>query len=129
MTTIAGAAPVEGPHAIFGLARGSLPEASAALRSYIIDGIRGGRPLTPLVTYNTWFAYGTRVDETSMRREMAHAAAMGVELFVIDAGWYAGADTHDTSDFEAGLGTWAARSGAIPERPQSAHRLRAQPRA
>ncbi len=96
MTTIAAAAPVEGPHAIFGLARGSLPEASAALRSYIIDGIRGGRPLTPLVTYNTWFAYGTQVDESSMRREMAHAAAMGVELFVIDAGWYAGADTHNS---------------------------------
>ena len=106
MTTIAGAGPVEGPHAIFGVARGSLPEASAALRAYIIDGIRGGRPLTPLVTYNTWFAYGTRVDETSMRREMAHAAAMGVELFVIDAGWYAGADNSNSRDFDAGLGTW-----------------------
>jgi len=114
MTTIAGRMPVEGPHAIFGLARGSLPEASAALRSYIIDGIRGGRPLTPLVTYNTWFAYGTRIDETAMRREMAHVAAMGVELFVIDAGWYAGADTHDTSDFEAGLGTWKADPDRFP---------------
>ena len=106
MTTNAGAAPVEGPHVIFGLARGALPEASAALRSYIIEGIRGGRPMMPLVTYNTWFAYGTRVNETSMRGEMEHAAAMGVELFVIDAGWYAGADTDDIRHFDAGLGTW-----------------------
>jgi alpha-galactosidase len=114
MTTLAADAPVEGPHAIFGLARGSLLEASAALRSYIIDGIRGGRPLTPLVTYSTWFAYGTRVDESTVRREMTNAAAMGVELFVLDAGWYEGADTHNTSDFEAGLGTWVADAERFP---------------
>ena len=49
-----------------------------------------------------------------MRREMARAAAIGVELFVIDAGWYAGADTHDTSDFEAGLGTWTPDPKRFP---------------
>jgi alpha-galactosidase len=114
MTTIARTTPLEGPHAIFGLARGSLAEASTALRAYVIDGIRGGRPLTPLVTYNTWDAYGTRVDESSMRKEMAYAAAMGVELFVIDAGWYEGADTRNTGDFEAGLGTWQPDPDRFP---------------
>ena len=54
-----------------------------------------------------------------MRREMAYAAAMGVELFVIDAGWYAGADTDDTRDFEAGLGTWEADSERFPNGLQS----------
>ena len=53
----------------------------------MLDGIRGGRPIVPLVTYNTWFAYGTEIDEASMRAEMERAAALGVELFVIDAGW------------------------------------------
>jgi alpha-galactosidase len=115
MTTVTGSAPVEGPHLIVGLARGSLPEASAALRSYVVEGVRGGRPFTPLVTYNTWFAYGTKVDDTSMRREMAHAAGMGVELFVIDAGWYVGADTHDTRDFQSGLGTWEADPDRFPD--------------
>ena len=114
MTTVAGATPIEGPHLIVGVARGSVSDASAALRSYLIDGVRDGRPLAPLVTYNTWFAYGTRVDENSVRREMAHAAAIGVELFVIDAGWYTGADTHDTSDFESGLGTWTADPKRFP---------------
>ncbi len=114
MTTVVGATPVEGPHAIVGLARGSLPEATAALGSYIVQGLRGGRPLTPLVTYNTWFAYGTRVDDTSMRSEMARAASMGVELFVIDAGWYAGADTKDPTNFTAGLGSWKADPDRFP---------------
>ncbi len=114
MATAAGAASVEGPHALVGLARGSLAEASAALRSYIVDGLRGGRPFTPLVTYNTWFAYGTKIDERSIEREMEGAAALGVELFVVDAGWYAGADTHDAEDFEAGLGTWVADPQRFP---------------
>jgi alpha-galactosidase len=43
-----------------------------------------------------------------------HAAEMGVELFVIDAGWYAGADTHNTDDFEPGLGTWEADPERFP---------------
>jgi alpha-galactosidase len=37
---------------------------------------------------------------------MDHAAALGSELFVIDAGWYTGADTDDPSDFDQGLGNW-----------------------
>jgi alpha-galactosidase len=115
MATIAAADRVEGPHAFFGVARGALPEASTALRSYIINGIRGGRPLAPLVTYNTWFSYGTRIDDGSMRREMGQAAALGVELFVIDAGWYSGADTHSTGDFEAGLGTWVPDPARFPD--------------
>ncbi len=114
LTTAAGSVPVEGPHAIVGIARGSLPDASAALRAFIVDGLRGGRPLKPLVTYNTWFAYGTRVDETSMRREMEREAALGVELFVVDAGWYTGADTHKTNDFTPGLGTWEADPARFP---------------
>jgi alpha-galactosidase len=114
MTTTVGETPIDGPHALVGLARGSLPQATAALRAFIIDGIRHGRPLTPLVTYNTWFAYGTRVDEQSMRREMTRAAEMGVELFVIDAGWWAGADTRNTRNFEEGLGTWEADRQRFP---------------
>ena len=96
------ARPIDGPHAVFGVARGGLARRDRGLRSYVLDGIRGGRPLTPLVTYNTWFAYGTEIDEASMREEMARAAALGVELFVVDAGWYPGAGTAGPCDFDAG---------------------------
>jgi alpha-galactosidase len=113
MTTIPTQA-VDGPHAVFGVVPGGLAEASAALRSYVLNGIRSGRPLTPLVTYNTWFAYGVNIDDASMRAEMDHAAALGVELFVIDAGWYAGTGIAGPFDFDAGLGSWTPDPDRFP---------------
>jgi alpha-galactosidase len=112
VTSIRGS--VDGPHVVFGVAPGGLAQGTAALRSYILDGLRGGRPTDPLVTYNTWFAYGIEIDEMSMRAEMARAAALGVELFVIDAGWYAGTGAVGPSDFDAGLGSWAADPDRFP---------------
>ena len=114
MTTTVGATSVEGPHVLVGMAQGARPEASAAIKSFIVNSIRQGQPFTPLVTYNTWFAYGTDIDETTMRAEMDHAAALGAELFVIDAGWYTGADTDNPSDFDQGLGTWEVDPARFP---------------
>jgi alpha-galactosidase len=114
MATEVGGTPVDGPHALFGVVRGALPEASAALRSFVVEGLRGGRPFAPLVTYNTWFAYGTDIDENSMRREMERAANVGAELFVIDAGWYVGADTEHIWNFDEGLGAWDADPARFP---------------
>ncbi len=105
---------VDGPHVIFGVAPGGMAEGTAALRSYVLDGLRAGRPILPLVTYNTWFAYGTEIDEASMRAEMERAAALGVELFVIDAGWYAGTGAAGPFDFDAGLGGWTADPVRFP---------------
>jgi alpha-galactosidase len=115
MTTVAGAAAVEGPHVLIGVASGSLPAAAAAMRTYVLQGLRAGRAIAPLVTYNTWYAYGTAVDEASMQSEMARAASMGVELFVIDAGWYLGVDTKDTTDFTPGLGSWTVDPNRFPD--------------
>jgi alpha-galactosidase len=115
MTTSVGATAVDGPHALFGVAPGTLPDASAAMGSYVLKGIRAGRPLTPLVTYNTWFAYGTDVREDTMMYEIRHAAAVGAELFVMDAGWYLGADTVNTGDFDQGLGSWVADPARFPD--------------
>lgn len=103
MSTTVGAA-VDGPHAFLGVVRGGPAEASAALRTFVLQSVREGRPLRPLVTYNTWFAYGVEVDEASMRHEIDGAASLGAELFVLDAGWYKGAGRG--SDFATGLGTW-----------------------
>jgi alpha-galactosidase len=114
MNTLVGPAPVDSPHVLLGVARGALPAAAAAMRTYVLQGLRGGRPIAPLVTYNTWYAYGTAIDEASMQDEMARAASMGVELFVIDAGWYVGADTRHTTDFTPGLGTWTVDTGRFP---------------
>ncbi len=114
MSTVIGATPIDSPHVLLGVARGTVSAAAAALRTYVLQGLRGGRPISPLVTYNTWYAYGTAIDEASLTAEMARAASMGVELFVIDAGWYAGADTAHTTDFTPGLGTWTVDARRFP---------------
>lgn len=115
MTTSTAGRILDGPHALFGVVPGGLAQASAALRSYVLSGIRGGRPLAPSVTYNTWFAYGTEIDDPSIRAEMDHAAALGAELFVVDAGWYAGAGAAGPMDFDSGLGAWAADPARFPD--------------
>jgi alpha-galactosidase len=113
MSTTA-AAIVDGPHAVLGVARGGLPAVSAALRTFVIDGLRGRHPFEALVTFNTWFAYGTHIDEASMMAEIEGAAALGAELFMLDAGWYVGAARSDAADFLGGLGTWQIDASRFP---------------
>lgn len=114
MQTDVGGAPVDGPHVLVGIASGSLEQAAAGLRSYVLAGLRNGRAISPLVTYNTWFAYGTDIDEAAMEAEMDHAAKVGTELFVIDAGWYTGAGAGGPFDFDAGLGSWQVDPARFP---------------
>jgi alpha-galactosidase len=66
------------------------------------------------VTYNTWFVYGTAFNEALMENEMTAAAAMGVELFVVDAGWYPGAGASGVADFTSGLGNFTADPARFP---------------
>ena len=113
MSTSAAAA-VESPHAFFGVVRGGPADAAAALRTFVVQGVRGGRSLDALATYNTWFAYGVQIDEETMRAEIDGAAALGAELFVVDAGWYVGAGQAGVSDFSSGLGTWQVDAARFP---------------
>lgn len=104
--------PVDGPRGVFGVAGHDDAEVTAGLHQYVINGVRQGRPITPLVTYNTWFAYGVKIDEERIRAEMDSAAALGVELFVLDAGWYPGGAA--AADFTTGLGAWAVDARRFP---------------
>jgi alpha-galactosidase len=106
--------PVDGPHAFFGVTAGGPADATAALRRFIISGVRQGRPIEPLVTQNTWFSYGVNVDEASMEAEIRAADALGAELFVVDAGWYVGAGKSGGNDFTSGLGTWQVDRTKFP---------------
>jgi alpha-galactosidase len=113
-TTVPAGEPLEVPHAFFGLTSRSIADESGALHSFIINGIRRGRPFRPLVTYNSWFPYGVRIDEDAMVREMDHAASLGVELFVLDAGWWIGAGENGDSDYDSGLGSWVEDADRFP---------------
>jgi alpha-galactosidase len=111
-TTIS--SPVDGPHAFFGVTPGDLGSVSAALRTFVLHGLRDDRPLEPQVTYNTWFAYGVAIDEASMREEIDGAANLGAERFVVDAGWYLGAGRAGAADFSSGLGSWQVDPSRFP---------------
>ena len=111
-TTVLRDQPLEGPHGFFGVARGDQSDVTLALQRYFRQSVRHGRPLEAPITYNTWFAYGTRIDEEAIRDEMGHAARAGVELFMIDAGWYAGPE--GVWDFSTGLGNWVPDPERFP---------------
>ena len=105
-------AALDTPHAYVGVIDGSTQTVADATRIFIDSAIRHGRPYTPLVTYNTWFHYGTAIDEESAAHEIDAAADLGVELFVLDAGWYkAGTDPWD---FTTGIGVWEADADRFP---------------
>jgi alpha-galactosidase len=78
------------------------------------DYIRGHvlpRPDEPRpVLYNSWEAVGFDVDLDRQLDLAERAAALGVELFVMDDGWF-GARTHDA----AGLGDWRPNPDRFPD--------------
>jgi alpha-galactosidase len=113
-STASPGAPVEFPHTFFGVTERSAVTESAALYQFILGGIRQGRPFQPLVTYNTWFPYGARISEGALAEELVRAAELGVELFVVDAGWYQGAGTNGQYDYTSGLGSWTFDPDRFP---------------
>jgi alpha-galactosidase len=113
-TSVSLSRPFELPHTFFGVAAKATSDETGALRQFVLQGIRHGRPFQPLVTYNTWFIYGTRVNEAAMVAEIDRAASLGIELFVMDAGWYLGAGASGDFDFDSGLGSWTADPDRFP---------------
>ncbi|ACU71470.1 glycoside hydrolase clan GH-D [Catenulispora acidiphila DSM 44928] len=75
------------------------------LRRYVIPAPAEDRP----VVYNSWEATGFAVDEAGQLRLAETAAQLGVELFVLDDGWFGG-----RRDDTAGLGDWRPYPGAFP---------------
>jgi alpha-galactosidase len=112
-TTITDEHALEMPHSFFGVSSGGPRSVSAALRGFL-TAIRQGRPVRPLITYNTWYPYGTRIDERMMLDEIGRTSSLGIELFVLDAGWYPGAGTLGFWDFLTGLGTWTPDAERFP---------------
>ena len=104
--------PLEGLHGFFGV----VPEnedIAAAMRTFLIDGLRGGREFEALVTYNTWFVHGVGVTETIALTELDHSSRVGAELFQLDAGWYSGS-AGSGFDFTKGLGSYNVDTGKFP---------------
>ncbi|MFF7259304.1 alpha-galactosidase [Streptomyces sp. NPDC008159] len=75
-------------------------------RAYVIPDADRDRP----VLFNSWEATEFDISEEQQRALAERAAAIGVELFVVDDGWF-GARTSD----RAGLGDWTPNPDRFPE--------------
>ncbi len=75
--------------------------ASRLLHDFIRDTIIPHGHALHKVLYNSWEATTFNVDEASQAELAELAAEMGIELFVMDDGWFHGRD-----DDTAGLGDW-----------------------
>lgn len=68
------------------------------------------RNKTRPVIYNSWYATGFNVNEVGQLKLAQQAKDLGVELFVIDDGWFSG-----RKDDHAGLGDWTVDKEKFPE--------------
>jgi alpha-galactosidase len=89
------------PIALCGYTAHGFGEASRLWHDYIRDLVLPNGHALRKVLYNSWEATLFDVDEPSQVALAELAAAMGVELFVMDDGWF-----HGRNDDHAGLGDW-----------------------
>ena len=89
---------------------GGFGAASRAWHAYALAHVLPHPEEVRPVLYNSWEATGFDVDELGQRELAARAAALGVELFVMDDGWF-GARRHE----RAGLGDWQASPERFPQ--------------
>jgi alpha-galactosidase len=88
------------PVSIAGYTTEGFGAASRTLHDYARSRLPHGQTLHP-VLYNSWEAVFFDVNETAQMAVAERAAQMGVELFVMDDGWF-----HGRVIDNAGLGDW-----------------------
>jgi alpha-galactosidase len=93
--------PFTTPSAISGYTKNGFGTASRIFHDYVRDEILPYGKILHKVLYNSWEATLFDVDEASQSKLAEIAAQMGVELFVMDDGWF-----HKRNLDNAGLGDW-----------------------
>jgi len=99
------------PVFVAGYTDGGFGEASRNLHRYqrrhVLPHAMASQPRP--VLYNSWEATGFDVTEANQRRLAERAAEVGVELFVMDDGWFGARE-----DDRAGLGDWVVNPRKFP---------------
>ncbi|WP_135554663.1 alpha-galactosidase [Paenibacillus cymbidii] len=95
---------VESPRMFVGLAHGELDDAVQQMLAYLAAHVFPPQlPGFPWVSYDIWSTDKDDVEATLLQ-ELDFAADMGVELFYIDASWYAGSSVRGEGSWGLGLG-------------------------
>ncbi len=97
------------PASLGGYTQGGFGAASRCLHDYTRDAVLPHGSTPHKILYNSWEATTFDVDVESQARLAQMAAAMGIELFVVDDGWFQGRSL-DT----AGLGDWWPDKAKFP---------------
>jgi alpha-galactosidase len=94
-----------------GFTDGGFGEASRIMHRFALDEVlprsSAGKPRP--VLYNSWEATAFAVDEPGQSQLAAKAAKLGIELFVMDDGWFGARNTD-----KAGLGDWFVNRTKFP---------------
>ncbi|MGB3306905.1 MAG: alpha-galactosidase [Thermomicrobiales bacterium] len=102
------------PCAWLGVFPSDLDSAAAIMHAYLRDVVIPPLPADfPWVQYNTWFSYYCELDAATLLREAEFAASLGVEVFYVDAGWWAG-NPGRRDQFSSGLGNWTENREKFP---------------
>ena len=89
------------PPCYAGYSDGGFGKASRRMHDFVRERLLPHGPIAHKVLYNSWEATAFAVDERSQTELALRAARLGVELFVVDDGWF-----HGRRDETAGLGDW-----------------------
>lgn len=101
--------PLVTPAALAGYTPNGFGAASRSLHDYVRDQLLPHGKALHKILYNSWEATLFDVDETSQTALAEIAAKMGVELFVMDDGWF-----HNRNWDNAGLGDWRPDARKFP---------------
>ncbi len=101
----------ETPKLVFGFSPDGASGASRRLHRYLLDHVLPGNAAREpsKVLYNSWYATEFRVNAEQQIALAKTAAEAGVELFVMDDGWFRG-----RKDDKAGLGDWTPDPEKFP---------------
>lgn len=102
----------ETPRIIFGFSDRGAAGASIRLHRYLVDHVLPGNAAREpsKVLYNSWYATTFNVSVDQQIELAKTAAEAGVELFVMDDGWFRG-----RKDDRAGLGDWTPDREKFPD--------------
>jgi alpha-galactosidase len=99
------------PKVAFTASTGDLDDATNQMhryqRQYVFPQSTANRP--PLVQFNSWYPFPGKMNISDMRRLADVAAALGAEVFVLDAGWY------NQTDWSKELGDYEPDPHAFPQ--------------
>jgi len=90
------------PPVHIGFFQGGPAEGTNAIRRYLYENVCARHlagPVIPRVSYDHWFDIRTSVTSDILTKQADRAAELGVEVFVVDAGWFQG-------NFPDGVGDW-----------------------